>query len=513
MPIRLFMPADDKLIHNLSLINQFEETLKNFCNILFSLNEDGRIVSWYSSAEYLFERDREQVIGQKVNILWPEHKQSVANKILNVIHNGKAKSEFEIESPHDTSIELQVFSTIPIKDQNSKIVGAICASKGITQSKKFLQSVLDGIEDSIKIVDRDFNIVMLNKMATRKRGNSEKNLVGEKCYQEFWNNNNPCSHCATWKCFETNEPHQSMTTYELNGSKRYLELFSFPIKNDIGKTIYAIEFERDVTEKNNLELEREVQRKELGERVRELRFAYKEIQSIHSQLLQAEKLASIGQITSCLAHEIDSPLTTISGYCELLEGDLKDERALSRLKIISSQVLRCQKTIREILDFSRKSKGTKTLQDINELIKGTISLMEYVLKVNKIRVGLNLDNEIPQINVEENQIQQVFFNLLKNSVDAMPQGGEIKISSIFKKNTNSLELSFADTGHGIPKKDMNCIFGPFFTTKESGKGTGLGLNICFDIIKDHAGSIIVKSEEGKGTCFIVALPVNEGNIS
>jgi PAS domain S-box-containing protein len=385
------------------------------------------------------------------------------------------------------------------------------SSSDVIQGEKFLQSVLDGIKDPIKIVDRDFNIVFLNEMAVKRTGNTGKNMIGGKCYVESWNNNKPCSHCATWKCFESDKPQQTLTTYKLNGGEHYLELLSFPIKNDIGKTIYAIEFERDITERKKLEQEREEQRKELSERVQELKLAYKELQSIHSKLLQAEKLASIGQITSCLAHELDSPLTTISGHCELLEEDLKDEKALSRLTIITNQVLRCQKTIREILDFSRKSRGIKTLQDINALIKNTIPLMEYVLKVNKIRINLNLDDKIPQVSVDENQMQQVFFNLLKNSIDAIPHGGEIKISSIFKQDTNTLELSFDDTGDGIPEADLNCIFDPFFTTKEPGKGTGLGLNICIDIIKNHGGDIFVKSNEGKGANFIVILPVNEGN--
>ncbi len=384
------------------------------------------------------------------------------------------------------------------------------SSNDMIQSEKFLQSVLDGIEDSIRIVDRDFNIVFLNEMAVKRAGSSGKNMIGGKCYEESWNNSKPCSHCATWKCFESDKPQQALTTYKSNGSERYLELLSFPIKNDVGKTIYAIEFERDITERKKLEQEREEQRKELSERVQELKLAYKELQSIHNQLLQAEKLASIGQITSCLAHELDSPLTTISGHCELLEEDLKNEKALSRLTVINNQVLRCQKTIREILDFSRKSRGIKTLQDINTLIKNTISLMEHVLKVNKIRINLNLDDKIPQVSVDENQMQQVFFNLLRNSIDAMPNGGEIKISSIFKQDTNTLELSFDDTGYGIQKADMNSIFEPFFTTKAPGKGTGLGLNICIDILKNHGGDIFVKSNEGKGTSFIVFLHVNEG---
>jgi two-component system NtrC family sensor kinase len=195
----------------------------------------------------------------------------------------------------------------------------------------------------------------------------------------------------------------------------------------------------------------------------------------------------------------------------LLEESLQDEKDLSRLTIITDQVLRCQKIIREILDFSRKSRGIKTLQDINTLIKNTVSLMEYVLKVSKIQISLNLDDKIPQVSVDENQMQQVFFNLLKNSTDAMPRGGEIKVSSVFAQNTNTLELSFDDTGCGIPKADLDCIFEAFFTTKEPGRGTGLGLNICADIIKKHGGNMFVESDEGKGTSFRVALPVNGGN--
>lgn len=378
------------------------------------------------------------------------------------------------------------------------------------QSEILLQSVLDGIKDSIKIVDRDFNIVLFNETAAKKAGVSEENLTGRKCYKEFWDESKPCSHCTTWKCFETNQPQQSLTTYELNGHTRYLELSSFPIKNENNETVYVIEFERDITERKLLEQEREEQRKELGKRVNELQLAYEEIQSIHSQLFQAEKLSSIGQITSCLAHELDSPLTTISGYCELLAEDLKDEKALSRLKIISDQVLRCQKTIREILDFSRKSRDTKSQQDINILIRRTVSLIEYILKVNKIQIKLDLDSKIPRVNADENQIEQVFFNLLRNSIDAMPQGGEIIISSAFKQNSNSLELTFDDTGHGISETDRNRVFEPFFTTKEPGKGTGLGLNISSEIIKNHGGSIAVTSKPTTGTSFIITLPVNKG---
>lgn len=497
------MPSVEKTTSNTKLIRHFEEAINNVCNVLFSLDVNGKLITWHKFAEEFFGHTKKKAIGQHINNLWPEKGQSFTN----AIHKGKAEQRFEIIPSSGSTAKSQILTTVPIKDLNNKVIAVTCVSNGITYSNKFLQSILDGIDDAIKIVDKDFNIIMLNKAAVERTTNSESQLMGGKCYVEFWDKNAPCSYCTTWNCFDTNRPHQSMATYEISGGKQYLEFSTFPIKDDTGRTIYVIEFERDITERKNLELEREEQRKELDKKVQEIQKAYSEVQSIHNQLLQSEKLASIGQITSSLAHELDSPLTTISGYCELLEEDINDQKALSRLKIISDQVLRCQKTIREVLDFSRKSQGIKTLQDINTLIKRTVSLMEHTIKANKAQIKLDLNDKVPQISVDENQVQQVFFNLLRNAIDAMPDGGKIIISSAFNKGPNSLKISFEDTGQGISKENMDCIFMPFFTTKLPGKGTGLGLNICSDIIKNHGGNITAKNKKGKGAVFIINLPV------
>lgn len=492
---------------DLHLICEYEEALGNVCNVLFSFDVSGNLLSWYNPAEELFGCHREEVVGKSVRTLWTENKQSIADNMLDVAFNGAATYEFVNDSPISRTSASQIITTIPVKDQSSRVIGATCVSDYLTHSKKFLQTVLDGIEDSIKIVDREFNIILYNEKAAKGQNGSQRTLIGKKCYKEFWNNNEPCSHCVTRRCFETNKPQQTMDTYLLQEKKQYMEFFSFPIKNEEGTTVYVIEFERDITKRKELERKKEKQRGELREIVRELQLAYKEIQSMQSKLLHAEKLASVGQITSCLAHELDSPLTTISGYCELIEEDLKDENILSKLEIISNQVARCQKTIRGVLEYSRKSKDIKTFQDINIIIKKTISLMEYVLKVNRIRVVLDLDNNVPLVNVRGNQMQQVFFNLLRNAIDSMPDGGEIKISS-FKKDSKTLQLTFKDTGHGMSQAEQKSIFEPFFTTKGPGKGTGLGLSICSDIVRSHGGKITVESREGEGASFITILPIN-----
>lgn len=379
--------------------------------------------------------------------------------------------------------------------------------KGLGASWSFLQSVLDGMPDLINIVDKDFQIIFVNEAAANQARQPKAQLIGKKCYKELWRRNENCPNCVTEKTFETGLRQRSIDWETLsNGDKCCLERSTFPITDGSGEIICAVEIAKDITERKKLEDEREEQRMELGRRIRELRHAYEELESLHSQLLQAEKMSSLGQMASSLAHELDSPLTVISGYCELLSHDFKDVKILSRLNTIAEQVARCQKTIRDMLDFSRKSTGEKKPHSIETLVNQTLSLMQHVMKVRKIKVNQNLDKSVPNILADGNQLQQVFFNLLKNAIDAMPRGGEIFITNNYHPGSNKVEITFQDTGTGISEENLKKTFKPFFTMKEPNKGTGLGLTICLDIIKNHGGTITAESIVGKGSKFVITLP-------
>ena len=375
-------------------------------------------------------------------------------------------------------------------------------------SERFLQTALDGIQDCINIVDKDFKIIFMNETASQRAGKKRQLLLGNKCYAELWKESSPCESCVTGKVFETGKAQQTITwEMGLDGKKFYLERFAFPVVDKEGKVEYAIEIFRDITERKLLEEDREQQRLELGKRVRELRHAYEELKSIQNQLLQAEKMASIGLLASSLAHELDTPLATISGYCELLAEDIPDERLLGRIKIISEQIIKCQKTIRNLLDFSRKSTCEKKLCNIHQLINNTLLLVEHRLKIHKINLRKAFDNNVPPLLVDGNQIQQVILNLVNNAVDALPQGGDIFIETRLNTEAKSIEVVFEDNGIGISSEDQKRAFAPFFTTKEPGKGTGLGLSICNNIISAHNGKITLESRVGNDTRFIISLPI------
>ena len=374
-------------------------------------------------------------------------------------------------------------------------------------SERFLQTALDGIYDYINIVDRHFKIIFMNEAATLRTGKDRQSLLGNKCYAELWKESAPCESCITGKVFETGRSQQTISWGIGNdGKKFYIEKSAFPIRDKEGKVEYAVEIFRDITERKLLEEEREQQRLELGKRIRELRHAYEELKSLQNQLLQAEKMASVGLLASGLAHELDTPLATISGYCELLAEDIQDERLLGRIKTISEQIVKCQKTIRNLLDFSRKSDGERKLCNIHHLINNTLALAEHRLIIHKIKLHKTFDEKIPSLFVDGNQIQQVIFNLVNNAVDALPNGGAISIETRVNTETRSVEIVFEDNGIGISRENQKYIFTPFFTTKEPGKGTGLGLSICNNIVSAHNGKITVESWVGSGTRFVISLP-------
>ena len=375
-------------------------------------------------------------------------------------------------------------------------------------SEKFLQTALDYIHDYINIVDKDYNIVFLNEASSRLARKKRQSLLGSKCYAELWKEKSPCENCVTGMVFVTGKPQQTIVWDTDSEGRRFcIEKFAFPILNNDGKVEYAVEIFRDITERKLLEEEREQQRLELGKRIREIRHAYEELKSMQNQLLQAEKMASIGLLASSLAHELDTPLATISGYCELLAEDIHDERLLCRIKIISEQIIKCQKTIRNLLDFSRKSTCEKKLYNIHHLINNTLLLVEHRLKIHKINLRKTFDDNIPPLLVDGNQIQQVILNLVNNAVDALPQGGDIFIETRLNTEAKSIEVVFEDNGIGISSEDQNRVFAPFFTTKEPGKGTGLGLSICNNVISAHNGKIALESRIGNGTRFVVSLPI------
>jgi len=243
----------------------------------------------------------------------------------------------------------------------------------------------------------------------------------------------------------------------------------------------------------------------------------REVQLVEKEkeLQQSKKLASIGILTSGVAHEITNPLNNISmiaqTYSELYDKLSKNER-LEFMNRIEEETERIKEIVKNLLDFSKPKKSDLKKADINTIIKKTLKLVQNMLDVSNIETKLTLADGLPPVLADEHQMQQVFVNLITNAVQAMSSKGELSIMTQYSKKDNdngNVEIYFKDTGKGIPSKFLPHIFDPFFSTKGV-EGTGLGLSVSYGIIKSHKGNIRVESKEGEGTTFIIELPVYKG---
>ena len=245
---------------------------------------------------------------------------------------------------------------------------------------------------------------------------------------------------------------------------------------------------------------------------KELEIAYQMLKQRQEQLIRSEKMAALGQLSAGIAHEIRNPLTSIKIFIQSLEKEIDlDENQKEDFRIIMKEIDRINENITRFLNFARPEEPLFQAINASALVKDTVSLLAAKLKNSGICLDISLPDEHPPVEGDPKQLGQVFLNLLLNAVEAMPQGGTLTISSDVKVNPDSrqefFQLMIKDTGHGIPQEDRPYLFDPFFTTKAG--GTGLGLSIVYSIIQKHNGRIEVESELGKGSCFILSLPIQK----
>ena len=243
--------------------------------------------------------------------------------------------------------------------------------------------------------------------------------------------------------------------------------------------------------------------------------AYQDLKEAQEQVVWTEKLASLGKLAATIAHEINNPLAGVLNYIRLMIKILARNRVshekledIARyLKLVESEIARCGEIVKDLLAFSRRTKITIESNRIEDIIDKTLNLISHDLEVKEIQLQKSIEPNLPKVQCDFKQIQQVFLNLVYNASEAMANGGTLTVTANRASGSKEfLEVVISDTGSGIAKEDMENIFDPFFTTKEEEKGVGLGLSVVYGIIAKHNGTIEVESELGKGSTFKVRLP-------
>jgi two-component system, NtrC family, sensor kinase len=243
-------------------------------------------------------------------------------------------------------------------------------------------------------------------------------------------------------------------------------------------------------------------RLELQERIAAQRMA-------ESRLVQAAKLAAVGEMAAGIAHELNNPLTTVSGFTELvLEGIPADQPAHADLELVLREAQRARGVVRRLLDFARQTDSVRTRCDITEIVGDILALTNHLLRTSGILIHADLKKNLPWVAVDRNQIKQVILNLVHNAMHAMPAGGNLYLSTELRRRDDRewVVILVKDSGIGIAPENVDHLFEPFFTTRSKEGGTGLGLSVSYGIVVDHGGEIDVESQVGEGSIFTVWLP-------
>ncbi len=350
----------------------------------------------------------------------------------------------------------------------------------LLNSRNTLRALFDSIPASMYIIDRKYSLLAIN-MSRANRANTPPNkLVGRKCYEKLYNRSDPCPGCRVVETYlsarSTSRIHR-----EWLDDERFIEweIITYPILDEDESPIQAILFEQDVTEKRHLE----------------------------ANLIQSEKLAAVGQLAAGVAHEINNPLAAIIANAQILsretaEDDIDTKDSLNLIEIAGT---RASQVVKNLLGFARKEQYDFQSMDLNETIYNALSLVQHEINSHPIQIRLELEDNLPRLNGSKDHLQGVWINLLMNAIDSFEeQAGEIVISTQY--GNDEFRVIVSDNGKGIPEDKLTRIFEPFYTTKEAGRGTGLGLSLCHRTVKQHGGIITAESKIGKGTKFIVILP-------
>ncbi|UCE82616.1 MAG: PAS domain S-box protein [Deltaproteobacteria bacterium] len=342
--------------------------------------------------------------------------------------------------------------------------------QAIIESKKRLMAVFDGIMSPLTITDLDHNIIMVNKATASLFGKSIPQLLGKKCYEAFRKIKEPCSNCPVTETIRTGKPsHRLSTNPKIN---RTLEEYTYPIFDASGNLSLIINYGIDVTDKIKME----------------------------RQLVQADKMASLGTLAAGIAHEIRNPMATINLNTQILLRDLDlDEEHQVYMRDIQTEVKKIERIISEILEFSKPKPAHLVETNINEVVLSVHELTRVQLPRDGLSIHFELDESLPSVLIDPAQVSQVVVNLVINAMQAMPNGGDLTITTQLDRRSRRVELLVSDTGMGIPQENLTKIFDPFFTNKP--EGTGLGLAIARQILDKNQAAIFVSSKKNRGTVF------------
>lgn len=432
-------------------------------------------------------------------VVHPEDRDNVIAHLQLGIRQGKSyEIEHRLQLP-DFS-ERWVYSIVePLISNTGEVLRVYGTTQDITERKRAevelrnktneLQAIFDSISDGIMVYDQEGRVQHHNLISPQFF--PEETESGKACGEIFHPEvSSPSDECPVERALRGERVDMSLTCATDGRDTRYLDVTATPIRDELGAKNRALVFFRDVSEKR--------------------------LQEMH--LIQSEKMSSIGVLATGIAHEINNPLTSVAGFAEALLRRFRDEVVLQDdqrldvfpryLQMIISESYRCKGIIEHLLSFGRKADGTVAKVDLNLIVQEILELIKYQPGFQQIQVVTDLKQNLPRIIGDPSGLRQVCMNLLVNAHQAIDGPGRVDVTTE-QASDRTVALAIRDTGCGMAQQIIDRIWEPFFTTKEVGKGIGLGLSLTYNIVKNHGGDIHLTSREGQGSQFTVVLPIDQ----
>lgn len=462
-----------------AIFSEFEDVVDKLPDIIFILQEDLTVLFSNACARELFGSRAILSANNLSGLLLPEEREAFHASLP-----WKDGMSGETQFLSENGAMMHAIWKVRALQKGRRTAWLFIAHDTTIEKQKDLDllrfsNVIQRTINPIQITDASGNMVYVNPAFEKVSGYTSAELIGRnprilnsgRHSKEFWS--------GVWQHISSGRIWVGkIENRRKDGSPIFMEVVLSPIIDAAGTILGYLGAHRDITEQKILE----------------------------QQLIRSQKMESIGTLAAGIAHEVGNPLTAISSLVQVIQRTSSDGFAKEKLELINSQINRITRIIRELVDFSRPSTYIVKPTDINQVVRESLNIVRYGKKVKNISFELLFADEMLEITAVPDQIVQVFINILMNAVDSLEgRTGGILVSS--RKKEQTVEVTIRDTGKGIESSELEKIFEPFYTTKEVGRGTGLGLWVSYGIVKSFRGDIFVESIPDRGSTFTVSFPV------
>ena len=493
-----------------SITKEFlENLLDSMEGGVLTVDKNMRITTFNHAAEEISGFRREEVLNKECRQVLKSDLCKDECPVKKAMETGKAFFGYEVMITNKAGKKIPVnITTSALRSSNNKIIGAVENFRDLTKHKGLwaklreernkAQQYLNIAGAIIIAIDEKGIVTLINKKGCDVLGYKEEEIIGKNwfdlCVPEKLRGKRKETFRKVMAREEEEVEDYENTVLTKSGEERIIAWHNSTLTDEKGFVIGTLSSGEDITKRKETEVE----------------------------LIRSEKLASLGQLAASVAHEVNNPLAGILVYTTLLlkkyqEKKLQTEETENQLLKMKKELERTSRIIRNLLDFSRQSDADMRPIEINKVVEAALLLVRHQISLENIALELKLGKDLPLVLAGFDQIQQVLINIILNATQAMPEGGKLSIATSVAKGVkineslkNTVRIDVTDTGVGIPKENLGKLFTPFFTTKEKGKGVGLGLPVVHGIIERHKGKIEVASELNKGTTFTIYLEVIDG---